>query len=146
MIFVDSDVFLIDLRYRRDRRHAVNTRFLRRLRDRGDGFTTTINLLEICGVLSFNLSPRQVRELYVHLPARYRIRVIPTHEPTIALPRLTPAAVLQIMETRASFGDAQVLAVLRSMEPPPDQVISWNAAHFAGRLMAPVATPTEAVG
>ena len=66
MIFVDSDVFLIDIRYARDRRFDVNARFLQRLRARGDGMTTIFNVLEICGVLSFNLNSRQLMELYAY--------------------------------------------------------------------------------
>ena len=145
MTFIDSDVFLVDLRYTRDRRHADNARFLRRIRNRGDGFITIFNLLEVCGVLSFNLNPRQLRELYTHLPARYGIRVVPSHEPHVALPRLTAGVVLKVMETRASFGDAQIVAVLQAMEPRPDQVVTWNTAHFHGRIGAPVVTPLEIV-
>ncbi len=146
MIFLDSDIFLVDLRYARDRRHAANTRFLKRMHERGDGFTTIFNLVEICGVLSFNLNPRQLRELYVHLPTHYRIRVVPAHEPDLGLPRLTPGAVLRVMETKASFGDAQIIAVLLTLRPPPDLVVTWNAAHFQGRLSASVITPGDGGG
>lgn len=83
MIFVDSDVFLIDLRYPRDRRVSPNAEFLKGIYRRGDGLTTIFNLLEICGVLSFNLSPRQLRELYAYLPTRYRVAVGPGHGPRI---------------------------------------------------------------
>jgi hypothetical protein len=143
VFFLDSDIFLVDLRYARDRRHPVNTRFLKRMHERGDGFTTIFNLLEICGVLSFNLNPRQLRELYVHLPTRYRIRIMPGYEPDLALPRLTPGTVLRVMETKASFGDAQIVAVLLTLRPPPDLVVTWNVAHFHGRLGS-VITPGDA--
>lgn len=52
MIFIDSDVFLIDLRYPRDERFAKNRIFLERLQASERGATAIFNLLEICGVLS----------------------------------------------------------------------------------------------
>jgi predicted nucleic acid-binding protein len=81
MIFVDSDVFLIDLRYRRDRRFPENREFLERLRETGRGVTTIFNLLEICGVLSFNLNRQQLWELFHYFPRRYGMRVLPRATP-----------------------------------------------------------------
>ena len=52
---IDTNVFVIDRRYRRDRNYAVNRRFLDGVKRDRNGFTTTINLLELCGILSFNL-------------------------------------------------------------------------------------------
>ncbi|MDL1956278.1 MAG: hypothetical protein LWW95_04390 [Candidatus Desulfofervidus auxilii] len=52
MIFIDSDVFLIDLRYRRDPKFNDNQIFLQNIKNLGNGVTTIFNLLEICGILS----------------------------------------------------------------------------------------------
>ena len=145
MIFVDSDVFLIDIRYARDRRFDVNARFLQRLRTRGDGMTTIFNILEICGVLSFNLSSGQLLELYAYLPAQYKIGVVPSHGPAATTPRLPAAALLRVMRQRASLGDAQVIALLRTMQPPPDLLVTWNTVHFTGRLEGTLKTPDDAL-
>jgi predicted nucleic acid-binding protein len=61
MIFVDSNVFVIALRYPRDRNARANATFLEHLRDRTDAVTSVVNLLEVCGILSFNLNERQLR-------------------------------------------------------------------------------------
>ncbi len=74
MICIDSDVFLIDLRYPTDRRASETRAFLDHTAASGEGATTAFNLLEIAGVLSFNLNPQQLLELYIHFPARYHVR------------------------------------------------------------------------
>ena len=58
MIFVDSNLFVIDLRYPADVNYGVNRRALDRLARDGSGVTSVVNVLEICGILSFNLSTR----------------------------------------------------------------------------------------
>lgn len=72
MIFLDSDIFLIDLRYRRDLRYEKNAAFLLELKRRKRQAVTSIfNLLEVCGVLSFNLNEQQLVDLFYHLPTHY---------------------------------------------------------------------------
>lgn len=56
LIVVDTNVFVIDLRYPRDRHFSVNRRFLHGLAQTGKGGTTILNVLEVCGILSFNLN------------------------------------------------------------------------------------------
>ncbi len=145
MIFVDTDVFLIDLRYPRDRRFSANERFLERLRGRGNGVTTSYNLLEVCGVLSFNLNARQLRELYTYFPVRYRVGIAPAHGPNVPLPQVYVSTILRVMERRGSFGDALIVALLRVLRPAPDSVVTWNVDHFLGRVEPPVLTPAEAL-
>ena len=108
MILVDSDVFLIDLRYQRDQRFADNRAFLDRLAISGQGATTIYNLLEVCGVLSFNLNRQQLRELYTHFARRFHIRVVPNAEPRQRMPSFRVGEILSIVERRVSFGDALV--------------------------------------
>jgi predicted nucleic acid-binding protein len=76
MIFVDTNVFVVALRYPRDRHAAANARFLDALRESGDGVTSVVNVLETCGVLSFNLSPRQLRSLYAYFDRRFAVRIV----------------------------------------------------------------------
>ena len=77
MICIDSDVFLIDLRYPADRRAATTRLFLKTMAGSGAAATTVFNLLEVTGVLSFNLSDQQVVDFYAHFPRRYNLRVLP---------------------------------------------------------------------
>jgi hypothetical protein len=107
--------------------------------------TTIFNVLEICGVLSFNLRSQQLMELYAYLPEQYGIGVVPSHGPAAATPRLPAAALLRVMRQRASLGDAQIIALLRTMRPPADLLVTWNTVHFAGRLEGTLRTPADAL-
>ena len=63
MIFVDSNLFVIDLRYPDDANYRVNRRALDRLARDESGITSVVNVLEICGILSFNLSTAALHAL-----------------------------------------------------------------------------------
>jgi predicted nucleic acid-binding protein len=141
MILIDSDVFLIDLRYPRDRRAGQNRAFLDRIGRSGNGATTVINLLEVTGILSFNLNPQQVAEFYTHFPRRYQIRVVPAHDPRQRLSALRVSEVLQEVQTKMAFGDALIAALVRQLSPEVEAFVTWNDQHFRGRLMPPVLTP-----
>ena len=39
--------------------------------------TSVINVLEVCGIASFNLSPHALHALYVHFAQRYRVAIVP---------------------------------------------------------------------
>ena len=75
MIFVDTNVFVIDLRYQSDPYYRTNKRFLQKMEKEKNGLTGLINLLELCGILSFNLSPQQVEELFLYFSHRYKLSV-----------------------------------------------------------------------
>ena len=47
VIFIDSNVFLMDLRYPRDVNASTNSRFLARMRERGDAGTSTWSITVI---------------------------------------------------------------------------------------------------
>lgn len=146
MIFLDSDVFLIDLRYRRDRRFADNDAFLAELRKSGRQAVTSIfNILEVCGVLSFNLNERQLAELYRYLPVHYSLRVYPGWQPDTSLPRFTARRILEVMGKKASLGDALVISAVLDMGLAVSYYVSWNARHFAQHLPVPAVTPAEAL-
>ncbi len=44
---IDTNVFVIDLRYKRDRNFSVNRAFLERVAHGGNGVTSIFNLLEV---------------------------------------------------------------------------------------------------
>ena len=145
MILVDSDVFLIDLRYQRDQRFADNRAFLDRLAISGQGATSIYNLLEVCGVLSFNLNRPQLRELYTHFARRFHIRVVPNAEPRQRLPSFRVGDILSIVERRVSFGDALVFALLEAQRAEDTTFVTWNARHFRGRTEVDVREPPAAL-
>ena len=146
MILVDSDVFLIDLRYRRDKRFATNRAFLDWLATSGQGATTIYNLLEICGVLSFNLNRQQLAEVHTHFAQRYHLRVMPGTDPRASLPSFRVGEILSIVERKVSFGDALVLALLEARRSEVTTFVTWNARHFRGRTELDVREPPETLG
>ncbi len=54
MVFLDSDIFLLEFIFQRDPRHGVNQHFLSVVQDHSPAITI-YNLMEILGQLSFNL-------------------------------------------------------------------------------------------
>jgi hypothetical protein len=141
VICVDSDVFLIDLRYPRDRRAHQNRAFLNWVGRSGDGATTVFNLLEVAGLLSFNLNEQQLVDFYVHFPKRYGVRVLPYQDPRQRLPGLRLSDILRVMQKRAAFGDALIAATVNRLYSGLEAFITWNDEHFRGRLAVPVFTP-----
>ena len=145
MVLVDSDVFLIDLRYPRDARFAANRAFLERLASTDQGATTIYNLLEICGVLSFNLNRRQLTALYTHFGRRFRLQVLPDVAPGTRLPSFPIGDILSIIERRVAFGDALVLALLEAHQREVTMFVTWNARHFRAQTAIDVLEPPAAL-
>jgi hypothetical protein len=143
MICIDSDIFLIDLRYGDDQRAAQTRAFLRYVRESGQGVTTIFNLLEVAGVLSFNLNPQQLLELYSHLPARYGIGVVPSQDFRTTLPGLRVGEVFDIISRQAAFGDASIAALVNRLRHHVTSFVTWNERHFLGRVSVPVYTPAN---
>jgi predicted nucleic acid-binding protein len=142
MIFVDTNVFVVALRYPRDRNAAANARFLAALRERGDGVTSVINVLETCGVLSFNLNPRQLRALYAYFDRRFGVEVVdgPAGQPQV---RAGAEEILGYLGRKLSFGDALVAYALETWAPQVTAFVSWDAGHFTGKIACQPLTPAE---
>lgn len=143
VIFLDSNLFVIDLRYPDDSHHRVNRRALDRLGTDGIGMTSVLNLLEVCGILSFNLSVPSLHELYVHFARRYRVTLVPGGGYETSLPAPTAREILARMERRMALKDAEIALVVGEYAAGLDAVLSWNARHFVGKLPVPALTPSE---
>lgn len=143
LIIVDTNIFVIDLRYPRDRHFSVNRKFLRKLARTGKGATSIFNVLEVCGILSFNLSSQQLRELFHHFSQRYRVQIFPFATLDRPLPLLTGTDLFSYIEQKASFGDALLMATMVSHVPGASEFVSWDAPHFRGKMRLPVFTPDE---
>lgn len=145
MILVDSNVFVIDLRYQRDALFRVNRRFLDRLAKDGSGATTLFNLLELAGILSFNLNDQQVLDLLSLFPARYRVAILPPLDLDANLPRLAIRGLVRRIAGRCAFGDALVIEAAERYAPQGSRFVTWDAEHFAGRTTMQVVTPKLAL-
>jgi predicted nucleic acid-binding protein len=141
LILVDTDVFVIDLRYPRDPLFEPNRRFLEALARAERGFTTLVNLLELCGILSFNLNPHQLGHLWAQFASRYHLTVLPTPDLEGSFPALALERVFPIICRRSSLGDALMVAMAQEFLPFADTLVSWDREHlssvFPGRVLTP---------
>ena len=142
MIFIDSDVFLIDLRYKRDPKFYENKEFLQKVQKTGNGVTSIFNLLEICGVLSFNLNNQQLKELFYYFPLRYNIKILPTSDESARLPIPTVKQIMQVIAKKVPFGDALIITFIEKIEGI-STFVSSNAKHFVNRLSISAVTSSD---
>lgn len=143
MIFVDSDIFVVDLRYKRDEKYKENKQFLDKV-IRENLLTTSIyNILEVCGILSFNLNEQQLLDLYYHFPRKYNLQGMPHLDQAASLPSFRLSSIIQVMSLKASLGDTLIICSILEKINQIDYFISWNANHFAGRIPKPTMTPVE---
>lgn len=142
-VLIDTDVFVIDLRYSRDRHYAENKAFLERVK-RGElvGSTTLYNLMEVCGILSFNLSPQLLEELFIGFAERFNVTILfPNQEEEKVC--FLPEELLGVMKHKLSFGDALIAEVVRRHSRRLDLFVTWNAVHFDGKLPIAVLMPSQ---
>jgi predicted nucleic acid-binding protein len=145
LVLIDTNIFVIDLRYKRNIHYNNNLSFLNAVAEKGVGFTTIINLLELCGILSFNLNEKQLLELWFYFQEKYKVTVLPTPElssnfPTIGIPEL-----FDVLKNRASLGDALMLTVAAKYLSFVSTLVTWDNEHFKGQFPGTVLTPEEYV-
>lgn len=104
--------------------------------------TTAVNVLEICGVLSFNLNRQQLLALYSYFGRRFSVRVVPD-PPAQSLVTGTAEEVLDTIARQLSFGDALVARAVETSAPDAAAFVSWDARHFWDKISIPVVTPAE---
>ena len=142
-VFIDSDLFVRDLRYPRDMRTAINQKFLDRVRRRKiHGVTSIFNLLEVCGILSFNLSSSDLLRLYADFTHHYNLQILFPADGAGNLEYDIPRIFEQI-QGKQSLGDAQISYVVHRFADHLSCFVSWNAVHFEGKLPLPVKTPED---
>ncbi len=140
---IDSPSFVIDLRYQRDKNFRVNRAFLDRIAEDGSAGTTVFNVLEVCGILSFNLGEKQLQELFQYFAQHYCLEVLPHSTFGSPLPALKTGDIFDVIAMKAGFGDALIIAAIQKHIPGAARFVSWNAEHFRGRIAIPVMTPKE---
>lgn len=143
-VLIDSDVFLIELRYPRDLRYAKNKAFLDRVRS-GElvGWTTVYNLLEICGILSFNLSPQSLQALFIGFAQQFNVTVLFPNNSSDEEICFSPVDIFSIMQCKFSFGDALIAGLAQRHRRRFDYFVTWNVSHFRDKLSLRVATPDQ---
>ena len=143
LILIDTNIFVIDLRYKRDTHYKVNREFLSVAAQGGNGFTTIVNLLELCGILSFNLNQNQLLDLWSYFQDRYKITVLPEPNIQSSFPGIEISRLFDILCKKTSFGDALMMAVAEKHLPFVETMVTWDSEHFQNRYIGNVQTPDE---
>ena len=143
LVLIDTNIFVIDLRYKRDTNYKVNRAFLSYIREKGNGFTTIINLLELCGILSFNLNEKQLLELWFYFQDRYGVVVLPVPSFETNFPVVEIKEIFDLMKSRTSLGDALVLSVAKKHLPFVTTMVSWDDSHFEDVFPGNVLSPEK---
>ena len=145
MVFLDSNIFIIDRFFQRDSIYPANKKFLGLIEEAGTKAALPFyTLLEVCGAASFNLSPEELEAWLYSFAAVYPVMVLDPH-PGIKgkLPEVG-AYLLEVgryVTRKMRLGDA---AFLREAEAyGAEAIITWNKKHFAGRTAITVLTPQE---
>lgn len=142
-VLIDTNVFVIDLRYRRDVHYENNLAFLTSIARSKTGFTTTVNLLELCGILSFNLNETQLLELWHFFQEKYKVTVLPAAIIESNFPTIGIGDLLDLLKKRTSFGDALMIAVTKKYLPFVSTVVTWDKEHLESKFPGNVFSPEE---
>ncbi len=143
LVLIDTNIFVIDLRYKRDLYYRHNKAFLACIAQKRTGFTTIVNLLELCGILSFNLNENQLFELWFYFQDRYQVSVFPVHDLETNFPAIGIHEIFDLLKKKTSLGDALVMAVARKHLPFVSTMITWDNEHFEDKFPGDVLTPEE---
>jgi hypothetical protein len=142
VIFLDADVLLLELRYRRDPRAALNRQALDQIKADGTPLCiTTQTLLEVVGILSFGTPHALVSQWPATIMAYFNTRVLPdlTMHPEYA--GCTVAELITQMSQQMALGDAVQAVQIARHARSATCLLTWNARHFVGKI--PVLTPEE---
>ncbi len=144
MILLDADILLLDIRYPRDARFLLNERLLKALQEHGlERGITLYALLEVVGILSFNLPTDQIRQLYTVLPQRYGLQVIPSLDISQETPGFPLSNILTQIKQKMALGDAFQALYIQRFASDASCLLSWNARHFQQKLAVPILTPEQ---
>ena len=134
MIFADSDVYVIDQLYKRDKRYETNHKFL----EENTTSTSIFNVLEICGICSFQMNESRVTELFKDFHRASNINVLLPN--FLSFSEIIDESFKRIKK-KMNFQDSLVLWVAEQNNV--EYFITWNKKDFEGRTELKVLTPEE---
>ncbi len=142
MIFIDTDIFVIEKLFKNDERFIVTNKFLNS--DLKEKCTSIFNLFELLGIASFNLSKTDLKKLLKGYSEVYDINILfpeTSYESPDAFVEHLFDNVFEKIIMKMSFSDALILSVAE--EHSCSKFVTWNVKHFEGRTDIPVKTPEE---
>lgn len=142
MVLLDSNLFVIDRFFPRDANFQTNRTFLDNLATL-DGGVSIFTLMELCGIASFNLTPRDLR-LWLHdFPNIYPVRILDPWGVGAVTSQVWFSQFLEELTgkiaRKMSFGDA---VLLREAEQyAVEAIVTWNTKDFIRRTTISILTP-----
>ncbi|MEM2935891.1 MAG: hypothetical protein QW231_01795 [Candidatus Bathyarchaeia archaeon] len=141
MIFVDTDIFVIDKLFPEDLRYKANKDFLSLKKER---CTSIYNVLELCGLASFSLSTVELRSLFTNFHRHYNLEIAYPKVVYLSPEEMLSASISRVFEkicTKMNYLDVQILLIAEEYDC--SAFATWNKKHFEGRTHLPVYTPKE---
>ncbi len=146
MVFLDSNIFLLDRFFPRDNNHESNKQFLKTINKAGIRAALPFyTLLEICGIASFNLSVEEQEKWLYSFPEVYAVDILDPYErPERAAGIVDYFGELTAYITKKmTVGDAIFLREAEMYKAAA--IVTWNKKHFLGKTAIPIFTPQEYV-
>ena len=144
MIFIDTDIFVIDKLFLNDDRYKVNETFLNESEEK---FTSIFNLFELLGIASFNLNEVELMKLFKGFEEAYGLKILYPSTAFISVNEFVETLfdeTFQKIKLKMNFQDALILAVAE--EHHCTRFVTWNTKHFVDRTYLSVQTPKAFLG
>jgi hypothetical protein len=144
LVFLESNLFVIDRFFRRDMLYPATCAFLARLSEMSEAIPL-IKLLEFCGTASFSLSVEEMERWLYGFVMVYPVRVLKPfgagEGPATAWLGSFADHVIQYIARRMTLGDA-----IRAREAgryAKEALATWNIKDFTDRTAASMMTPDQ---
>ena len=143
MVFVDSNVFIVDRFYPRDALYPQNGSFVEQL-STVDAAVSILTLLEVCGAASHRLSSGELDNWLSRFDTIYPGNVVNVHgiggQESEAWWHSFVKEVAVNIAKKMSFGDALLMREGECYQV--EAIVTWNTKDFLGRTHLSVITPT----
>jgi len=144
LVFLDSNLFIIDRFFRRDTLYPATRTFLARLPEI-TGAVPLFTLFELCGAASLRLSAEETERWLHDFAAVYPVRVLNP----FGAGEVSAAAwlgsfaddLMRYMARRMTLGDA--ILAREADRYGADAIVTWNLKDFVDSTAVPVLTPDQ---
>jgi hypothetical protein len=142
LVFLDSNIFIVDRFFRRDALYPVTHDFLSRL-PKISAAVPLMTLLELCGAAAFRLSDRETERWLHDFSKVYPVAVLDPFGAGVgpALSWLGSWAddIARYVARKMTFGDA--ILAREADRYAAEALVTWNLKDFVGRTAVPVVSP-----
>ncbi len=146
MLFLDTNLFIIDRFFRRDALFPATHRFMTRLSELSAA-VPLMTLLELCGAASFRLSAQETERWLHGFAMVYPVRVLNPFGAGDGSATAWLGAfaddLIRYLARRMTMGDA--ILAREADRYAAEALVTWNIKDFAGRTAVPVLTPDRLV-